>query len=61
MAVNPDIKDLFAVLNAAGAKYLLVGGYAVSFHAQTVGPRASDVERDDGSAQPAGDGRSGAP
>lgn len=34
MAVNPDFKDLFAALNDAGAKYLLVGGYAVAFHGQ---------------------------
>ena len=33
MAVNPDFRDLFAALNAAGARYLLVGGYAVAFHA----------------------------
>ena len=34
MAVNPDFRDLFAALNAAGAEYLLVGGYAVAVHAQ---------------------------
>jgi hypothetical protein len=34
MAVNPDFKDLFSALNAAGVKYLLVGGYAVAFHAE---------------------------
>jgi hypothetical protein len=34
MAVNPDFRDLFATLNAAGARYLLVGGYAVAFHAE---------------------------
>jgi hypothetical protein len=32
--VNPDFRDLFAALNAAEARYLLVGGYAVAFHAQ---------------------------
>src|SRR5262249_38282777 len=32
--VNRDFRDLFAALNAAGARYLLVGGYAVAFHAQ---------------------------
>jgi hypothetical protein len=32
--VNPDFRDLFAALNAAGARYLLVGGYAIAFHAQ---------------------------
>jgi hypothetical protein len=34
MAVNPDFRDLFAALNDVGAKYLLVGGYAVAFHSQ---------------------------
>ena len=32
--MNQDFKDLFAALNAAGAEYLLVGGYAVAFHAE---------------------------
>lgn len=34
MAINPDFSDLFAAFNAAGAKYLLVGGYALAIHAQ---------------------------
>ena len=34
MAINPDFRYLFAALNAAGAEYLLVGGYAVAVHAQ---------------------------
>ena len=34
MPVNSDFRDLFAALNAAGARYLLVGGYAVAFHAE---------------------------
>lgn len=34
MPVNSDFKDLFAALNEAGVRYLLVGGYAVAFHAQ---------------------------
>lgn len=32
MAINPDFRDLFAALNAAQAKYLVVGGYALAFH-----------------------------
>jgi hypothetical protein len=32
MPVNPDFKDLFAALNAEGAEYLLVGGYAMAVH-----------------------------
>ena len=34
MATNRDFKDLFAALNAAGAKFLLVGGYTVAHHAE---------------------------
>lgn len=34
MQVNQDFADLFAALNAAEARYLLVGGYAVAFHAE---------------------------
>jgi hypothetical protein len=34
VAINPDFSDLFAALNAAGARYLLVGGYALAVHAQ---------------------------
>ena len=34
MAVNRDFRDLFAALNAARARYLLVGGYALAFHAE---------------------------
>jgi hypothetical protein len=33
-----DFKDLLSAFNAHGAKYLIVGGYAVSFHSQ---PRAT--------------------
>jgi len=33
-----DLKELLSVFNAYGVKYLIVGGYAVSFHAQ---PRAT--------------------
>jgi hypothetical protein len=33
MRVNADFRDLFAALNDAGAEYLVVGGYAFSFHA----------------------------
>lgn len=34
----PDFKELLSVFNRRGVKYLIVGGYAVSFHAQ---PRAT--------------------
>jgi hypothetical protein len=32
MTVNPDFRDLFAALNATGADFLVVGGYAVAVH-----------------------------
>ena len=34
MPVNPDFRDLFSAFNAEGVRYLLVGGYAVAFHAE---------------------------
>ena len=34
----PDFKELLSILNACKAKFLVVGGYAVGFHAQ---PRAT--------------------
>jgi hypothetical protein len=34
----PDFRELLASFNAHGVKYLIIGGYAVSFHAQ---PRAT--------------------
>jgi hypothetical protein len=36
--VYPDFKELLSALNASSAKYLVVGAYAVSVHAQ---PRAT--------------------
>jgi hypothetical protein len=35
----PDFKDLLSSFNAHSVKYLIVGGHAVSFHAQ---PRATE-------------------
>ncbi|MBK9129853.1 MAG: hypothetical protein IPM13_19040 [Phycisphaerales bacterium] len=32
MTANPDFRDLFSALSAAGAEFLLVGGHAVMFH-----------------------------
>ena len=34
-----DFKELLSIFNAQRVKYLIVGGYAVSFHAQ---PRATN-------------------
>ena len=36
--MHPDFKELLSVLNAHRVKYLVIGGYAVSIHAQ---PRAT--------------------
>jgi hypothetical protein len=30
--VNPDFRDLFSELNAAEARFLIVGAHAVTFH-----------------------------
>jgi hypothetical protein len=43
MPVNPDFRDLFAALNAEGAEYLLVGGYALAVHAAPRFTRDLDV------------------
>jgi len=32
--MNSDFRDLLVALNAAGAKYLIVGGYALALHAE---------------------------
>ena len=32
MEVQPDFKELFALFNAHGVNYLIVGGYALAFH-----------------------------
>jgi hypothetical protein len=32
--VNPDFRDLFAALNEAGARYLVVGAHAIAFYAE---------------------------
>ena len=34
----PEFKELLCIFNAHNVKYLIVGGYAVGFHAQ---PRAT--------------------
>jgi hypothetical protein len=34
MKINSDYKDLLRNLNAAGARYLVVGGYAVMIHSE---------------------------
>ncbi len=39
----PDFKELLSVFNAHGVRYLIVGGYAVSFHAQPRSTKDIDV------------------
>ena len=39
----PDFKDLLFALNAHQVKYLVVGGYAVGFHAQPRATRDLDI------------------
>ncbi len=34
MAIDPDFRDLFYEFNAAEVCYLVVGAYAVTFHAR---------------------------
>jgi hypothetical protein len=54
VSVNPDFRDLFAALNDAAARFLLVGGYALAVHAAPrftkdldvwVEPSAANAER----------------
>ena len=41
--VNRDFRDLFSALNAAEVRYLVVGAYAVTFHARPRFTRDLDV------------------
>src|ERR1700683_1071298 len=34
MKISSDYKDLLSIFNAAGVRYLIVGGYAVMVHAE---------------------------
>jgi hypothetical protein len=34
MDLNPDFSDLFSTLNGAGARFLVVGAYAVAYHTE---------------------------
>jgi hypothetical protein len=33
MKVNPDFRDLLSAFNVAGVRFLIVGGYALAYHA----------------------------
>ena len=39
----PDFKELLSAFNAHSVKYLIVGGYAVSFHAQPMATKNLDL------------------
>jgi hypothetical protein len=43
MQENSDLIELLAALNAAGAKYLIVGGYALAFHGRPRATKDSDL------------------
>ena len=43
MAINPDFRDLFFEFNARDVRYLLVGGYAFSFHARPRNTKDLDI------------------
>jgi hypothetical protein len=43
MQQNIDLIDLLAALNAAGARYLLVGAYAFAFHGRPRATKDSDI------------------
>ena len=54
MAVNPDFRDLFSEFNDASVRFIVVGAYAVTFHAQPrytkdlnigIGAQADNAER----------------
>jgi hypothetical protein len=41
--LNPDFRDFVASLNASGARYLVVGGYAVALHGHPRYTRDIDI------------------
>lgn len=41
--MNEDVHDLFSALCAANARFLIVGAYAVSFHAEPQATGALDI------------------
>ncbi len=43
MQPNSDLIDLLLALNAAGAKYLIVGGYAFAYHGRIRATKDADV------------------
>ena len=53
MKINSDFKDLLQSLNAAGVRYLIVGGYAVMVHTEPRYTKDLDIwiERDEQNAR----------
>ena len=53
MKINSDFKDLLRSLNAAGIRYLIVGGYAVMVHTEPRYTKDLDIwiERDEQNAR----------
>jgi hypothetical protein len=53
MKINSDFKDLLRSLNAAGIRYLIVGGYAVMVHTEPRYTKDLDIwiDRDDQNAR----------
>jgi hypothetical protein len=43
MQQNSDLIDLLGALNAAGAKYLIVGAYALAFHGRPRATKDTDI------------------
>jgi hypothetical protein len=44
MEVQPDFRDLLALLNAHKVEYLVVGGYALAFHPSISGVSWEEAE-----------------
>src|SRR4051795_10713762 len=53
MKINSDFKDLLRSLNAAGIRYLIVGGYAVMIHTEPRYTKDLDIwiDRDERNAR----------
>ena len=53
MKISSDYKDLLSIFNAAGVRYLIVGGYAVMIHTEPRYTKDLDiwVDRSDANAQ----------
>lgn len=43
MPINPDFRDLFIAFNGHDVRYLVVGGYAFSFHARPRNTKDLDI------------------